>query len=86
MKRRVCDIGLRVFWIVAAALDVCCRAQVVWRGLLILFGGFHDTGRDTRYYNDLYIFSFSENKFAQRHNSCHPFIQCSLLRYKPASD
>ncbi|CDI76318.1 kelch motif domain-containing protein, putative [Eimeria acervulina] len=50
-----------------------CPAQVpsprsghrmaVWRGLLILFGGFHDTGRDTRYYNDLYVFIFSENKW-----------------------
>lgn len=36
---------------------------VVWRGLLVLFGGFHDTGRETRYYNDLYIFSFSENRW-----------------------
>ncbi|CDJ40445.1 kelch motif domain-containing protein, putative [Eimeria tenella] len=37
--------------------------MVVWRGLLVLFGGFHDTGRDTRYYNDLYIFIFGENRW-----------------------
>ncbi|KAL8275037.1 hypothetical protein Esti_001093 [Eimeria stiedai] len=39
------------------------RPHAVWRGLLILFGGFHDTGRDTRYYNDLHVFSFCENKW-----------------------
>ncbi|KAL8433073.1 hypothetical protein Efla_006272 [Eimeria flavescens] len=37
--------------------------MIVWRGLLVLFGGFHDTGRETRYYNDLHTFSFSENKW-----------------------
>eukprot|EP00923_Selenidium_pygospionis_P048536 GHVN01083479.1.p1 GENE.GHVN01083479.1~~GHVN01083479.1.p1 ORF type:complete len:873 (-),score=206.74 GHVN01083479.1:1309-3927(-) len=37
--------------------------MVVWRNRLVLFGGFHDTFRETKYHNDLYLYSFSAMKW-----------------------
>ncbi|KAL8434626.1 hypothetical protein ACSSS7_003024 [Eimeria intestinalis] len=59
--RRMSHRAIPIQVLVAINPEFCFQA--IWRGLLILFGGFHDTGRDTRYYNDLHIFSFSENKW-----------------------
>eukprot|EP01053_Blabericola_migrator_P002224 Blabericola_migrator_1__2223@NODE_1613_length_4167_cov_397_112683_g1046_i1_p1_GENE_NODE_1613_length_4167_cov_397_112683_g1046_i1NODE_1613_length_4167_cov_397_112683_g1046_i1_p1_ORF_typecomplete_len627_score149_96Kelch_4/PF13418_6/16Kelch_4/PF13418_6/1_4e09Kelch_4/PF13418_6/6_8e08Kelch_4/PF13418_6/0_028Kelch_4/PF13418_6/5_6e07Kelch_4/PF13418_6/7_9e03Kelch_4/PF13418_6/0_0027Kelch_6/PF13964_6/1_3e02Kelch_6/PF13964_6/5_2e12Kelch_6/PF13964_6/5_1e06Kelch_6/PF13964_6/0_028Kelch_6/PF13964_6/1_3e06Kelch_ len=30
--------------------------MVMCRNLLVLFGGFHDSGRETRYFNDIYVY------------------------------
>jgi N-acetylneuraminic acid mutarotase len=37
----------------------------VWRGYMILFGGFYEQKRDMHWYNDTYIYSFQEEKWHQ---------------------
>lgn len=37
--------------------------MVVWRNYLILFGGFYEAMREVRWYNDLFFFSFQEEKW-----------------------
>lgn len=39
--------------------------MVVWRNYLVLFGGFYEALKEVRWYNDLYIFSFQEEKWLQ---------------------
>ncbi|CAM9106705.1 unnamed protein product, partial [Ectocarpus fasciculatus] len=37
--------------------------MVLWRGYIVLFGGFYEALREVRWYNDLYIFSFQEERW-----------------------
>lgn len=39
--------------------------MVVWRNCLLLFGGFYEALREVKWYADLYLFSFSEQKWVQ---------------------
>jgi N-acetylneuraminic acid mutarotase len=39
----------------------------VWRGYMVLFGGFYEQKRDMNWYNDTYIYSFQEEKWNQVH-------------------
>lgn len=36
--------------------------MVVWRNQLVLFGGFYETSRETKWFNDLYIMNFQDLK------------------------
>lgn len=36
--------------------------MVVWRNQLVLFGGFYEAFRDTKWFNDLYVMSFQDLK------------------------
>lgn len=37
--------------------------MIVWRNYIVLFGGFYEAMREVRWYNDLYIFSFQEERW-----------------------
>ena len=37
--------------------------MIVWKGYIVVFGGFHDTFRDCKYFNDLYIFNIAEERW-----------------------
>ena len=37
--------------------------MILWKHFLILFGGFYDTFRETKYFDDLWIFDINENKW-----------------------
>lgn len=37
--------------------------MVVWRNYLVVFGGFYEAARETKWYNDVYLFNFSEMKW-----------------------
>lgn len=37
--------------------------MVVWRNYLVLFGGFYEALRDQRWFNDLYLYSFQEERW-----------------------
>lgn len=37
--------------------------MVLWRGSIILFGGFYEALREVRWYNDMYIFSFQDERW-----------------------
>lgn len=37
--------------------------MIVWKHYIVIFGGFHDTFRDCKYFNDLYLFNISEEKW-----------------------
>eukprot|EP00903_Cladosiphon_okamuranus_P016175 g14926.t1 len=37
--------------------------MVVWRNQLVLFGGFYEAFRDTKWFNDLYVMSFQDLKW-----------------------
>lgn len=37
----------------------------VWRNYIVLFGGFYEAFRDTKWYNDLYLFSLQEMKWTK---------------------
>lgn len=37
--------------------------MVVWRNYLVLFGGFYEALKEVRWYNDLYLFSFQEERW-----------------------
>lgn len=37
--------------------------MVVWKSYIVLFGGFHDTFRDCKYYNDLHLFNVAEERW-----------------------
>jgi len=39
--------------------------MVVWRGFIVLFGGFYEAMRDVKWYNDLYVFSFQDERWIQ---------------------
>ncbi|CAG9464016.1 unnamed protein product [Pedinophyceae sp. YPF-701] len=39
--------------------------MAVWRGHLVLFGGFYDTGAELRYYNDLWLFDTEHMEWQQ---------------------
>ncbi|PFH33139.1 kelch repeat-containing protein [Besnoitia besnoiti] len=58
----------------------------IWRNVLVLFGGFHDTTRETRYFNDLYLYFFNENKWRRVEFPPHasvptPRSGCLFLTY-----
>lgn len=36
--------------------------MVVWRNQLVLFGGFYETSRETKWFNDLYVMNFQDLK------------------------
>ena len=38
--------------------------MVVWRGYLVLFGGFYEAMREVRWYNDAYIYSFQDHRWS----------------------
>lgn len=37
--------------------------MVIWRNYLILFGGFYEAARDSKWFNDIYFFSFQTKKW-----------------------
>ncbi|RMX66282.1 hypothetical protein DD238_003111 [Peronospora effusa] len=37
--------------------------MVVWRNYLVLFGGFYEAARETKWFNDLYLFNLAELKW-----------------------
>ena len=37
--------------------------MLVWKGFIVVFGGFHDTFRDCKYFNDLYICNIAEERW-----------------------
>jgi hypothetical protein len=37
--------------------------MVVWRNYLVVFGGFYEAARETKWYNDLFLFNFAEMKW-----------------------
>ncbi|KAF1336134.1 Protein containing repeated kelch motif, partial [Globisporangium splendens] len=37
--------------------------MVVWRNYLVVFGGFYEAARETKWFNDLYLFSFVDMKW-----------------------
>jgi N-acetylneuraminic acid mutarotase len=37
--------------------------MIVWKGFIVVFGGFHDTFRDCKYYNDLHVFNIAEERW-----------------------
>lgn len=37
--------------------------MVVWRSYLILFGGFYEALREVKWFNDLYLYSFAEERW-----------------------
>ena len=39
--------------------------MVVWRGYIVLFGGFFEVQPEVHWYNDLYLYSFQEEKWTQ---------------------
>lgn len=39
--------------------------MVLWRNYLVLFGGFYEAMRDVRWFNDLYLFSFQEQRWTK---------------------
>ncbi len=39
--------------------------MIVWRNYLILFGGFYEAMREVRWFNDVYFFSFQEERWVQ---------------------
>jgi N-acetylneuraminic acid mutarotase len=39
--------------------------MVVWRNYLVLFGGFYEAMRDVRWFHDLYLFSFQDERWTQ---------------------
>lgn len=39
--------------------------MLVWRNYIVLFGGFYEALREVKWYNDLYLYSFQEEKWIQ---------------------
>ena len=37
--------------------------MIVWRNYLVLFGGFYEALREMRFYNDLYVYAPSEERW-----------------------
>lgn len=37
--------------------------MLVWKQYIVVFGGFHDTFRDCKYYNDLFVFHLAEERW-----------------------
>ncbi|GLD96829.1 hypothetical protein PINS_up005512 [Pythium insidiosum] len=37
--------------------------MVVWRNYLVVFGGFYEAARETKWFNDLYLYNFTEMKW-----------------------
>lgn len=37
--------------------------MVIWRNQLVLFGGFHEAFRETKWFNDLYMMNFQDLKW-----------------------
>jgi N-acetylneuraminic acid mutarotase len=37
--------------------------MIVWKHFIVVFGGFHDTFRDCKYFNDLYLFNIPEERW-----------------------
>lgn len=44
----------------------------IWRGYLVLFGGFYEAMRELKWFNDLYFYSFQEERWTQ-------------VKYKPSA-
>ena len=64
--------------------------MVVWRNIALVFGGFYEAFRETKWYNDLFLFYFAEQKwkkisFAANHFIPSPRSGCQLIVY-PAND
>ncbi len=57
------EISFGKFLTFIASLYRSGHRMLVWRNFLILFGGFYEAMREVRWYNDLYIFSFQEQKW-----------------------
>ncbi|RQX68230.1 kelch repeat-containing protein, partial [Toxoplasma gondii CAST] len=49
----------------------------LWRNMLLVFGGFHDTTRETRYFNDLHIYFFNDNKWRRVEFPPHAAVPCA---------
>jgi hypothetical protein len=62
--------------------------MVVWRNYLVLFGGFYEALKEVRWFNDLYLFSFQEERWIQiprKVSSSSPeLISCSSPIYANA--
>ena len=39
--------------------------MVIWRNFLVLFGGFYEAMREVNWYNDLYLYSFQDHRWAR---------------------
>eukprot|EP00595_Chromulina_sp_UTEXLB2642_P001484 CAMPEP_0196765108 /NCGR_PEP_ID=MMETSP1095-20130614/7610_1 /TAXON_ID=96789 ORGANISM="Chromulina nebulosa, Strain UTEXLB2642" /NCGR_SAMPLE_ID=MMETSP1095 /ASSEMBLY_ACC=CAM_ASM_000446 /LENGTH=757 /DNA_ID=CAMNT_0042122529 /DNA_START=202 /DNA_END=2472 /DNA_ORIENTATION=+ len=39
--------------------------MLVWRNYIVLFGGFYEAMRDVRWFNDLYLYSFQDERWIQ---------------------
>ena len=37
--------------------------MIVWKGYIVVFGGFYDTFRDCKYFNDVHMFNISEERW-----------------------
>ncbi len=68
--------------------------MIVWRGFLVMFGGFYEAMRDLKWFNDLFIFSFQGNFYhsiefiySSNHLFIHLFIdqRWTQIKYKPNS-
>jgi hypothetical protein len=57
--------------------------MVVWRNYLVLFGGFYEAMRDVRWYNDLFLFSFQDERWTQIQYRPHAQVLLKLC-YHPA--
>ena len=38
--------------------------MVLWKSYIVLFGGFYEAMREVRWFNDLYMYSFQENRWS----------------------
>lgn len=45
--------------------------MVVWRNYLVVFGGFYEAARETKWFNDLYLFSFADMKWKKVNYPVH---------------
>lgn len=48
--------------------------MVVWRNYIVLFGGFYEAMRDVKWYNDLYLFSFQDERWIQIPYKSHALV------------
>ena len=58
--------------------------MLVWRNYIVLFGGYYESIREAKWYNDLYLYSFAEEKWiAISYKSYTPvrFISTFLLLF-----
>jgi len=48
--------------------------MLVWRGYIVLFGGFYEALREVRWYNDFYLYSFAEERWTNIPYKAHSQI------------